>query len=144
MDNETIIKLLDKQEGNIKEFITATNSVVHAKLINNIEQVERKVDSIAQDVSYSKEHNVKQNGWIQNHTEKLELLAGKIVELEKEDISVHNYQANCPANRIALRVNKKGFWVGVSLLTTLVYFILATLYHEVGIGNLIKGIISKL
>ena len=137
MDNATVIKLLDKQEQNIKEFITASNSVTHAKLINNIEQVEHKVDSILA-------HNVRQNGWIKEHSEKLLLHDKAIVDLEKSDISFENYQVHCPANKLATKISKRRFWITAVLITTVVYLSLATIWHTVGFGELILKLVKMI
>jgi hypothetical protein len=137
MDNATIIKLLDKQEQNIKEFIKATNCVTRAKLINNIEQVESKVDTIVT-------HNERQNGWIKKHSEQLELQAKAIISLEKSDISFENYQVHCPANKLATKISKRRFWIVAALVTTVVYLTLATIWHSVGFGDLILKLVDMI
>jgi hypothetical protein len=46
MDNDTIIKLMNKQEGNLKEFIQVSMSLNRAKIINELDPLREDVSEI--------------------------------------------------------------------------------------------------
>jgi Cft2 family RNA processing exonuclease len=108
----------------IKEFIDAGNKVTHAKLINEVDRVDAKADQIIK-------HQEWQNGKLRKHSE-------SIIELEKKDLSFEHYQQTCPANKLASKLTKTKTWVLFGVVLVIVYVILATLYHEVGIGEMMR------
>lgn len=64
----------------------------------------------------------------------------KIYLLEKNDSEINNYQKNCTANKIAVKLQKKWFWVAVAVIFSLAYFVLEIVYNALGLS----GIINKL
>ena len=135
MDRELFIKLLDNQKDELKEFITASNSVLHAKTINDIELLNKKISLIDLKVDGITAHNKRQNGKLIEHEDDIALL-------QKADWDFESYQKNCPANLLAIKMTKPRFWVFTSLIVIGVYLTLATLYHTVGFGDLIRGILK--
>jgi multidrug resistance efflux pump len=134
---DLVVKLLNKQENNIKEFIKASNSVTHANMINEVGQVGAKVDQV---IAHQKE----QNGELVRHGKKMAEHEKRMVDLEKEDIRFMNYQRNCPANKIATKMTKRRFWIAATALFAVAYVVLATLWHTVGFGQLILRIVELL
>jgi len=117
----------DPTVTSIKNYIDISNA-----------RIEGRLDLIANDVSYTKAHNEKQNGWIESHAKKLEENAKKIVDLEKTDISIENYQEHCPANIAVARLFK---WKTLGVVVTIVviaYFVLETVYQAIGFERLIE------
>jgi len=64
----------------------------------------------------------------------------RIYLLEKNDSEINNYQKNCTANKIAVKLQKKWFWVAVAVIFSLAYFVLEIVYNALGLS----GIINKL
>jgi hypothetical protein len=134
MDRELFIKLLDDQKDALKEFITASNTVTHAKFINEIEKVDKKVDILDAKADTIVAHNKWQNNKLGKHDD-------AIRELEKADWGFEAYQKHCPANKLATRISKPRFWVIASFVVIGIYLVLATLYHTIGFAELIQGLL---
>jgi len=119
MDDNLIIKLLDKQETSIKNFIELRSAIV-----------EDKVDRVIarQDLA---------NDRLLKHDK-------KINDLEKKDIGFEFYQTNCPANKLVTRISKRKFWVSAVAITTVIYITLATIWHTIGFGDVILRIVNLL
>lgn len=139
MDNATVIKLLTQQKDDIKDLMEGQSAVISARVDAKFDQkfapLEAKVDSIL-------EHNRRQNGWIKSHTEKLEEIDGRAGDLESKGLTLEHYQTNCPANKLAAKLSKRRFWVIAVTVTTIVYIVLATVWHTIGFGDLILRLVD--
>jgi len=124
MDNDLIIKLLDKQETSIKNYIDISNA-----------RAEGQLDRVI-------EHQERQNHRLEKHDEAIIKLAEADVLLEKQDILFTNYQINCPANRLAAKLSKRRFWVGAVAITIVAYITLATIWHTVGFGDIFLKLVN--
>lgn len=132
MDNATVIKLLESQKTDLKDLIEGQSAVISARVDAKFDQ---KFIPLEEGVKSILDHNKRQNGWIKEHTE-------KIVGLEKKTSDVNHYQKNCAANKVASKFSTTRFWIIASILTTVIYFILATVYHTIGIGTLINKLLG--
>lgn len=133
MDNATIIELFKRQDENIdkmgkeiKEFVGVSMSLNRAKFINELDPIKNQLDEI-----------VDQNK-IRNH--RIEKSEDCIKQLEIEGVSLNEYHLNCPANKMAERMQKKWFWVAVGITFALSYFILEAVYNGTGLGSFIADI----
>ena len=65
MDNATVMKLMNKQQEDLKEFISVSMSLNHAKVILELDPIKEKLHSI-------EEQNVIRNGRIEANENKID------------------------------------------------------------------------
>lgn len=124
MDDNLIIKLLDKQETSIKNYIDISTA-----------RVEGRLDTVI-------DHQKEQNGELVRHGKKMAEYEKQMFELEKKDLSFEHYQTNCPANKLATKMTTRRFWVTAAAVTTVVYIALATIWHTIGFGEIITKLVA--
>lgn len=130
MDNATIVKLLEMQREDLKNLkIDLTNTIeTNGLAVRGLMRSEvDRIDAMDQ----------RRNGIIADHSR-------KISQMEEVSLNIRHYQKGCKANKFVDKFSKPRFWVIASTLVVIVYFLLATLYHEVGIGAVINKLVSLL
>ena len=96
--------------------------------------VEARADAQDAQLKEIREHQKWQNGKLERHDKCID-------ELKEKEINIQAYQSNCPANKVAEKMQKRWFWFAVGILFAVAYFILEALYNETGLGKFIERIL---
>jgi hypothetical protein len=127
MDNATVIKLLTQQKEDIKDLMMGQSAVISARVDAKIDQkfgpIEKKVDSIVA-------HNALQNGWIQDHTLKLEANSERMDGFEE-----------CTDEITRVKKFARKRWYLIVAGIALIALITSWSYHNI---NLVKTLEKKL
>ena len=124
MEGKDFIELLNKHEENLKEFITASDKVTHAKVINEVDRVGAQINEVSGKVDDIIKHQEWQNGKLSKHDD-------AIIALEKQDITFDLYQQNCSANKLAKKLDKKWTWIAIFCFVFLTSIASVWVYHNV-------------
>lgn len=122
MSPEDLLRHFTIQQDNlrkdIREMIIDSNIVTHAKVIDEVDKINIKVDQIIS-------HQERQNGMLDKHESKLNWVDVKHAEIQ-------SYQNNCPAIRV---ING---WKTLTMLLVFLVLVVDYAYHNIPWNSLLE------